>query len=201
MTAPHYTVGVKFGRLTTMARGPKYTMFCRCECGAITNPAANDLKNGLTKSCGCLQREATAAANAINKTTHGMAHSPTYVSWAAMKERCLNPNHHAAHNYSARGITMDAEWCSFEKFRADMGDRPEGTTLDRIDNNAGYKADNCRWASKKDQGNNTRRNVHLTHNGETLNLAQWSSKLGIKPNTLSWRLAHGWPTDRVLSHK
>lgn len=199
MSKPHYTVGNKFGRLTILARGHGYTVFCKCDCGKVTNPAANDLRRGTTSSCGCLQSERTSQSNATSKRTHGMVGTPTYGTWAAMKERCLNPKHHAAHNYSERGITIVERWLVFDNFYADMGDRPANTTLDRENNDRGYSKENCRWATKSEQGNNTRMNVPLTYAGRTQNMAQWAIELRIAPNTLSWRIAHGWSTERVLT--
>ena len=201
MSKPHYTVGVRFGRLVTLARGPGSTMFCKCDCGAVTNPAANDLRRGLTKSCGCLHKEIVIRDNGARKQTHGMTGTPTYGTWAAMKARCMDPGHHAAKNYSARGITLCEHWTSFENFFADMGPRPEGMTLDRVDNSKGYSKENCRWATRSEQGNNTRFNVVIEYLGEALTVAQWSRKLNIKPNTLAWRINKGWSVERILKRK
>ena len=201
MSKPHYTVGVRFGRLVTLARGPGSTMFCKCDCGVVTNPAANDLRKGLTRSCGCLQREVVSRDNGARKQTHGMTGTPTYISWAAMKARCLDPGHHAAKNYGARGIVLCERWRKFENFFADMGPRPPGMTLDREKNELGYSKENCRWATFSEQSNNRRVNIFVTYLGETLTIAQWSQKLGIKPNTISWRLNKGWPIERVLKSR
>lgn len=88
--------------------------------------------------------------------TRGYRNSPTYVSWCMMKQRCSNPNYNRYNDYGGRGITFEPDWCEFETFLADMGERPEGTSLDRIDNNGNYTKDNCRWATPKQQVRNRR---------------------------------------------
>lgn len=129
------------------------------------------------------------------------ARSPTYRSWHAMKQRATNENTKGAENYSGRGIDMCEQWADFAQFLADMGERPVGTTLDRIRNAEGYKPDNCRWATPTEQLNNRRNNVFLEHNGRRLTLAQWSAETGIPFSTLRLRLKSGWAIERILTNK
>lgn len=130
---------------------------------------------------------------------HGMYGSKTYNSWWAMKQRCNYPKHIEFPRYGGRGINLCARWESFENFLADMGERPEGMTLDRIDPNKDYSPENCRWASRVEQANNCRSNRMLEHNGDCKTLAQWGRELGLNPLVIGKRLRRGWSISRALS--
>lgn len=118
------------------------TWDCQCICGKIFNVRASNLKNkGGTKSCGC-----------VNNKKHGMCKTKTYNSWNGCIQRCTNPKHHKYKAYGLMGIKVCDRWLSsFENFYEDMGECPEGMTLDRIDNSKDYEPSNCRWASKSIQ--------------------------------------------------
>lgn len=125
--------------------------------------------------------------------------TPTYYSWASMKQRCLNPNQSNYEDYGARGITVCPRWLSFENFLADMGERPEGTTLDRIDFERGYSPDNCRWANDALQARNRRRNRILPFQGKALTMSEWSRHTGIGQRTIQKRLNLGWSIEQTLT--
>ncbi len=126
---------------------------CLCDCGKQVSVLGKHLRCGNTRSCGCIQREVVAHRS----RTHGLSGSPTYMSWAAMKSRCGNPKQRSYENYGAKGVKVCERWIkSFAAFLADMGERPEGMTLDRINPFGDYKPSNCRWAGPTDQSRNTR---------------------------------------------
>lgn len=135
--------------------------------------------------------------------THGHAsgrtHSRAYSAWHQMKARCQNTNCSAYKDYGARGIGFCERWRRFELFLEDMGEPPLSTSLDRKDNNGGYCKENCQWADDKAQQNNKRDNVSLEFDGKRLTVSQWAERLGIKVNTLQYRLLRGWDVERALT--
>lgn len=186
--------GRKYGRLTVNERIPvgisrQVKWNCTCECGKITITRSYDLRSGKTKSCGCLNREKLARS----LTKHGLwkNHRKTYAVWQSMLRRCLTPTNECFINYGARGISVCSRWMEFNNFFSDMGDAPEGLSIERMNNDLGYYPENCKWASRKEQNNNKRDNRHLTHNGATKTISEWGRHLGIKPNTISCRLMRG----------
>lgn len=125
--------------------------------------------------------------------------SPTYQSWLGMVQRCTNPNSGKWARYGGRGITVCERWLTFANFLADMGERPNGLFIERKNNDGNYEPGNCRWATRVEQARNTRLNHMLTHNGETLCLAGWAERAGIKQNTLKMRIRRGWSVARALA--
>lgn len=123
-----------------------------------------------------------------------------FESWSAMIQRATNCNSPHYKNYGGRGIGVCERWLNFKNFLEDMGDRPIGMSLDRIDNNKGYLPDNCRWATRKQQQNNRRNNKVYTINGITKNQSQWLEHFGIKYSTFSMRVyAYKWPVIEALT--
>lgn len=144
--------GRVFGRLTILEEKGKLCN-CLCSCGNIKTALRGNILAGYTTSCGCLQKEATSKANFKHgHSTAGV--SPTYTSWKAMWSRVRNPQKDHAERYIERGIDADPRWQCFETFLKDMGERPLGLELDRIDNSKGYWPDNCRWVTHKVNCNN-----------------------------------------------
>lgn len=190
--------GAKFGRLTVLEyageRGEAKTWLCRCECGKMLVVRASALVSGDTKSCGCLCRELARKA----ATKHGMHKSPARWVWSTMIRRCANPKDHQYKNYGGRGITVDPRWLKFENFLADMGAPPAGLSLDRRDNEKGYSASNCRWATPREQANNTRVNRLLEYRGRRQTMAEWNRELGMKRGVLGNRLYRGWSVERAI---
>lgn len=174
-------VGRVFERLSVIKDGGRdkrsnVLWLCSCICGGNTLAHAYDLRKGKIKSCGCYNRDKRA-----NKT-HGFAssgkrRSKVYSLWSSMVQRCTNPKDKNWYNYGGRGITICESWTRFEGFLADMGDKPEGLTLDRRDNNAGYDKNNCRWVTQMEQSKNTRSNVWVTIGDKTQILADWIREL------------------------
>lgn len=175
-------VGESFGQLTVTSfagmTGDKMTRLweCLCTCGCTITVPTKRLRNGMTKSCGCLKSKAIIARN----TTHGMAGTPLYLIWSAMHSRCYNPNNEAFSRYGGRGIYVDARWHSFENFMADVDQKPKGLSLDRVDNDGPYSATNFKWATATEQNSNRRDNVYLKMpNGEVVTKTEAQRRIGI----------------------
>jgi transposase-like protein len=164
---------------------------CKCECGKTTTVARGELRKGSTKSCGCHR----ARSSGNYKTSE-------YTSWKEMKRRC-DPNYKDKHLYADRGITLCEQWrTSFNTFLADMGPKPfPEATVDRKNNDLGYTPDNCRWATKLEQSQNTRKARMLTFSGETLCLREWARRLGVRHRTIARRLdEQGWNMEQIVEH-
>lgn len=126
-------------------------------------------------------------------------HTPEYSTWGSMKERCLNKDSKAYPDYGGRGITICDRWMDFANFLEDMGTRPPGTTIDRIDNNKGYYKENCRWATQREQCNNKRNNIIIEHNGERMSVSQWSIRLGFKRTFIWARMSRGRTFEQAIT--
>jgi hypothetical protein len=133
------------------------------------------------------------------KHGHSNKGSRTYKSWKAMRRRCNCVTHHAYQKYGGRGIAIDPRWDDFAAFLEDMGERPEGTSLDRIDNDGPYHKANCRWATRTQQARNTSYNKPIEFNGETVLVSHLEDRLGLTQGTITKRLKAGWPMADAIS--
>ncbi len=199
----------RFGRLVALEEVGKsngqLTWRCICDCGKQTVVRGGDLRHGTTKSCGCLSREVSSR----KATKHGHARenggSREYHSWQSMHRRCCRPEHRYWKYYGGRGIKIYPPWHSsnpdgFSNFLSDMGQRPPGKCLDRIDNDDHYSPSNCRWSTPLEQQRNRRGNVHLTAFGETKILSEWADdpRCSVLSGTIARRITAEWtPEDSV----
>ncbi len=132
-------------------------------------------------------------------TRHGQYYSGTYKSWRSMRDRCLNPNNSRFEHYGGRGILVCERWTQFTQFHEDMGDRPEGYTIERIDVNGNYEPGNCLWIPRSQQTYNRRYNKVLEYRGEKKTLAEWARSLGIPARTVQSRHKKGFSVEEILS--
>ena len=181
--------GMHFGRLTVLDRASEsypYKWRCRCSCGNEVVVKGCNLRSGHTQSCGCLMRERTKETS----ITHGETGTRMYRIWSAMKRRCMNSHLENYAKYGGRGIRLWSGWMEYEPFRewALSNGYADDLTIDRIDVNGDYTPDNCRWATYKQQANNTRQNRFISFCGEVYTLLEWAELLGIHKNTLFNRL-------------
>jgi len=186
--------GHDFGRLTCMRRvdpqesaANKHNRYylCQCSCGNEVVVMLSNLLGGHTKSCGCLNSELVAERARLLKTTHGMYGTSEYNIWKAMVARCTNKKIPCYGRYGGRGIGVCDRWLnSVENFYTDMGDRPPGMSLDRIDNNGDYGPDNCRWATTKEQNRNKRNNRLI----EGKPMVDWCEENDLSYDAVGYRL-------------
>lgn len=192
-------VGDKFGHWTVLSyagsrsgKHPEWT--CACRCGVVRKVLSQSLKRGASQSCGCQIGPKCVRRN----TTHGMSGTREYKAWFAMLDRCRNPGNTHYDRYGGRGISVCSRWESYEAFVEDMGERPPGMTIDRVDNDGHYEPGNCRWATRRQQQNNRHDNHVLVVDGVKATLSEWSAMTGIKFATLRGRIRRGWSAARAV---
>lgn len=187
--------GRKLGRLTVLhLSGRTPTKWaCKCDCGAVVSIAAGNLRrnNSPVRSCKSCSHAST--------NWHRTRRTRTYISWERMISRCLSESCPGFRDYGGRGIRVCDRWKDFTAFYEDMGDRPKGTTLGRINNDGDYEPGNCRWETHVQQARNKRNTRKVSHQGLDLTLAEWSERTGIKYCTLWSRWRRGLDPSSILS--
>lgn len=207
MSAKKNLSGQKFGYWTVVERRDKIrnngkhrgAWLCRCDCGTEMAIDQNNLLSGKSRSCGCLRKE----LQSDRQMTHGESGTRLYNIWCAIKRRCYNRNTKEYPRYGGRGISMCEEWRnsyeSFMQWAFDNGYN-QGLTIDRIDNDGDYSADNCRFVTMQEQCNNRSSNRLYTYNGETHNVTEWSNIVGVSAKTIFSRLYNGWSFERAIEN-
>ncbi len=166
---------------------------CRCDCGTFPVVVLTmRLRHGKKKSCGCMRSKMPATRK------HGMTKTPEWAAWHGMQRRCYDEDNPAYANYGGRGIDVCNRWHDFTLFCEDMSPRPEGRTIDRIDNDSGYRPENCRWATPFEQQANKRNNMRITINGVTKIAAEWSRESGVDCATICCRIKSGWTPNKAV---
>lgn len=197
-------IGKRFGRLVVECLGEraacgKLRYVCKCDCGKTRLVHRQMLLKGGTKSCGCLRSEMLAERSRTHGHTTGGKSTKIYRVWATMIQRCTTPTDQKYYAYGARGIRVCERWMTFENFLADMGERPEGRSLDRIDNDGNYEPGNCRWATNIEQAGNTRQNRYVVVNGTRMCVTEAARVIGVKMPTLSYWIKRGIDPKGVLA--
>lgn len=188
-------MGKKFDRLTVIEDAGGKLWRCRCDCGGSKLVMTVALNKGTTRSCGCIRKEQLTKRN----SKHMFSGTPTHRTWKDMRARCNTRSNTDYANYGGRGIAVCGQWSNFIVFLRDMGERPDGKTIDRIDVNGNYTPENCRWADADTQANNKRQTRLIEINGVKASLAQWSRIYGVYAKTVAYRLRIGMSLENAFS--
>lgn len=195
-------VGDRFGAWTVLGRLPNKgynkQLLCRCDCGAEKAVYVSCLVAG--RSSGCV---ACGHKRRASRPRTSLRSSPEYKSWCHMKGRCLSPSNPKYPDYGGRGIRVCEQWAArdgFKSFLEDMGQKPsKAHSVDRIDNDGHYEPGNCRWATRREQANNTRVNTFIEIDGRRATIAQWADEFGIGSDVISKRIGIGWSPERAVT--
>lgn len=195
--------GHRFGRLIAVKpvaedKWKQIIWLCQCDCGKTKEIRGKHLWSNKINSCGCFRIE----IGSIRNTKHGHAKKDrvtrTFHSWQGILARCLNKNSSRYSDYGGRGITVCERWLKFENFLADMGECPDGLSIDRINNGGNYELGNCRWSTPKEQSRNKRSNHIIEYDGQKKPLCVWAELFGISQDLLGSRISNGWDIHRAL---
>lgn len=206
MSAFQDLVGNRYGRLVVVERAPdrvqangrhRIMWLCKCDCGNTVEVLGDNLKKGVSRSCGCYRHDTLSSS----KATHGQTETKLYKVWRGIKTRCYNSRSQYFARYGGRGIVMCDAWrddfvsfCSW----AELSGYRDGFTIDRIDNDGIYSPENCRWVDMKAQANNRHSNVLITLGDETHNITEWAGIIGVSPKTLFSRYYSGKSPEDIL---
>lgn len=201
-------IGKRFGKLTVIgkneerAKNGTIKYICQCDCGNTSIIRGDHLRSGETLSCGCLIKK--YGITKYTKEGQSTLNQRLYAIYDKIKQRCYNKNNRAFKYYGSRGIKIYQPWLDdfmiFYNWAVNNG-YSDNLTIDRINVNGNYEPDNCRWATYEEQNNNTRRNVHITYNGKTQSVSQWSRDLNIPMNRIYYRYHKGWSDKECLFGK
>lgn len=190
--------GQRFGKLLVIEKSKERTKLgavlwnCQCKCGNSRLAIAGNLRCGTATSCGC--------ESYSTRKSHGMTNTRTFKSWDSMKQRCLNHNAPDFSRYGGRGIKICESWLnSFAEFLSDMGERPDATTLDRIDVNGNYEPNNCQWATRSKQQRNKTTSFLIEWNGIIKCAADWAEEVGISSKIICGCINAGWTPQDALT--
>ena len=197
MPAPRNYQGERFGNIFVIKEiEPTDNVrqwLVSCDCGKKFVKSHKHVATA--KSCGCARKEKVGNIN----RKHSKVKHELYSTWKGMRQRCSNKNSMFYKNYGGRGIEVCSRWNNFENFLNDMGERPKGKTIDRINNNGNYEPNNCRWASRSTQASNTRQSINITFKGVTKSASDWSRSIGGSHLLVSRRLKKGWTIEEALT--
>lgn len=201
MTKYYDLIGQKFGRWTVLKYNGKSRWLCKCDCGTLSVVRASELKNGNSKSCGCLHKEIVADI-CKQRRIYKKEYKRLRQIFENMKQRCYDKNSKNFKNYGAKGVKISDIWLknpvTFCEWAINNG-YTNKLTIDRIDVDGNYEPNNCRWASQKIQQNNRTNNHYITYNNETHTMSEWSDILKINYNTLKSRIKYGWSLERIFN--
>lgn len=195
-------VGKKYGRLTVLGeepkKGRKRMILSLCECGNKLVASMVDIRFGNTKSCGCITMERVSNL----KRSHSMSNKREYRIFRGIIGRCYNKNTKSYFMYGGAGITVCERWRhSFENFFLDMGERPSPIhSIDRIDNNGSYSAENCKWSTPKEQARNRKSTKWIEHNGQTKSLQEWADLLCINRTNIAKKIKNGFCLSEIINY-
>jgi hypothetical protein len=193
------TPGLQFSKLTVIEEVSKDLWLCLCSCGCQKVFTHKTLRSGSSQSCGCLRKQ-----NVFRKHGHAGVgpdgrRSAIYRVWCSMMQRCYRVKDVGYQNYGGRGVRVCPRWHDFPNFLEDMGEVPEGFTLDRKDSTGDYSPENCRWATMTEQCRNRSVTRKIEFRGEVRPVAEWAEIIGLNYNCLRRRLSIGWPIEKALT--